>query len=54
MYQLSISLVNQVFKEGRARLNSFIRDTYTLKIVKKHQNLFPELLNYKKELPNII
>jgi len=54
MHQLNISLVNQLFTERRARLNSFITNTYTPAIIKKYQNLLPTDVDYKKELPNII
>lgn len=54
MHQLNISLVNQLFTERRARLNSFITNTYTPAIIEKYQNLLPADVDYKKELPNII
>ncbi|ARV15717.1 hypothetical protein [Polaribacter sp. SA4-12] len=54
MHQLNISLVNQLFNEKRARLNTFITNKYTPAIIKKYQNLLPQDLDYKKELPNII
>lgn len=54
MHQLNISLVNQLFTERRARLNSFITNTYTPTIIEKYQNLLPADVDYKKELPNII
>ena len=54
MHQLNISLVNQLFNEKRARLNTFITNKYTPTIIKKYQNLLPQDLDYKKELPNII
>jgi len=54
MHQLNISLVNQLFNEKRARLNTFITNKYTPAIIKKYQHLLPQDLDYKKELPNII
>jgi hypothetical protein len=54
MHQLNISLVNQLFNEKRARLNTFITNKYTPAIIKKYQHLLPQYLDYKKELPNII
>ena len=54
MHQLNISLVNQLFNEKRARLNTFITNKYTPAIIKKYQTLLPENVDYKKELPNII
>ena len=54
MHQLNISLVNQLFNERRQRLNSFITNKYTPAIIKKYQNLLPQDIDYKKELPNII
>jgi hypothetical protein len=54
MHQLNISLVNQLFNEKRARLNTFITDKYTPAIIKKYQNLLPPDIDYKKELPSII
>lgn len=54
MHQLNISLINQLFNEKRARLNTFITNKYTPAIIKKYQNLLPQDLDYKKELPNII
>ena len=54
MHQLNISLVNQLFNEKRARLNTFITNKYTPAVIKKYQNLLPQDIDYKKELPNII
>ena len=54
MHQLNISLVNQLFNEKRARLNTFITNKYTPAIIKKYQTLLPQDVDYKKELPNII
>ncbi|MEE9408842.1 MAG: hypothetical protein V3V28_12295 [Polaribacter sp.] len=54
MHQLNISLVNQLFNEKRARLNTFITSKYTPAVIKKYQKLLPQNLDYKKELPNII
>lgn len=54
MHQLNISLVNQLFNEKRKRLNAFITDKYTPAVIKKYEDLLPQDLDYKKELPNII
>lgn len=54
MHQLNIALVNELFNERRKRLNTFITSTYTPAVIKKYQNLFPQNIDYKKELPNII
>lgn len=54
MHQLNISLVNQLFTERRTRLNNFITNKYTPAIIKKYQNLLPQDIDYKKELPSII
>ncbi len=54
MHQLNISLVNELFNEKKARLNTFITNKYTPEIIKKFQKLLPQNVDYKKELPNII
>ena len=54
MHQLNISLVNELFNEKKARLNTFIINKYTPEIIKKFQKLLPQNVDYKKELPNII
>ncbi|WP_299064501.1 hypothetical protein [uncultured Polaribacter sp.] len=54
MHQLNISLVNELFNEKKARLNTFITNKYTPEIIKKFQKMLPQSVDYKKELPNII
>lgn len=53
-HELNVSLVNQLFDERKNRLNTFINDYYTPKVIENYQKLIPESVNYKEELPNIV
>ncbi len=54
MHALNISLVNQLFEERLQRVNLFVENKYTPALIKKYENLIPENVDYKTELPNII
>lgn len=54
MHALNISLVNQLFEERLQRVNLFVENKYTPALIKKYENLIPENVDYKEELPNII
>lgn len=53
-HKLNIALINQLFDERKERLNSYINDYYTPKIIENYRNLIPETVDYKEELPNIV
>lgn len=53
-YTLNIALINQLFEERKDRLNTFINDYYTPKVVENYQKLLPDSLNYKEALPQIV
>ncbi len=54
MHNLNLNLVRQLFNERQQRLNSFINNTYTPKLIRKYQSLLPDSINYKKDLAKII
>ena len=54
MHNLNLNLVRQLFNERQQRLNSFINNTYTPKLIQKYQSLLPDSVNYKKDLAKII
>ncbi|CAM1367308.1 conserved exported hypothetical protein [Tenacibaculum litoreum] len=54
MHQLNVSLVNKLFDERKEKINLFIENKYTPTLLKKFEDLLPDSLDYKKELPNIL
>lgn len=54
MHELNIVLINKLFEERTARVNSFFENKYVPTLLKKYEKLIPASTDYKKELPNII
>lgn len=54
MHKLNIYLVNTLFEERMQRVDTFIKNKYMPKLISEYQQLLPDTLDYKKELPNII
>ncbi|WGH76756.1 hypothetical protein P8625_06265 [Tenacibaculum tangerinum] len=54
MHQLNVSLVNRLFDERKEKINLFIENKYTPTLLKKYEDLLPDSIDYKKELPYIL
>jgi hypothetical protein len=54
MHQLNLALLNQMFKEKRESIDSFIKNEYTPKYLEEFNKRIPDSVNVKEELPGIL
>ena len=54
MHALNIALINELYSSRQERINDFITNQYTPKLLANFEKQLPDSLNYKDELPNIL
>jgi len=54
MHELNIKLINRLYEDRSDSVNSFITNIYTPRVIDNYRKLFPENVDYKNELPQIM
>lgn len=54
MHQLNLALLNQMFKEKREGIDSFIKNEYTPEYLEEFKSRIPDSVNVDEELPGIL